>query len=145
MWPFLTAQVKTSPRNTIPIGNDCIVQGDWKLILGKTSPNFWQGPTFPNSSSIDFEDDTLGDVHYLFNVVEDHTEQNNVYDEHPDLVATMTDALKTLKPSFFQNKDKFDNDCPEGTKNCACWMAENQYGGFMGPFALTDMIKTSLV
>jgi hypothetical protein len=27
--------------------------GDWKLILGATSPNFWQGPKFPNSTSYD--------------------------------------------------------------------------------------------
>ena len=38
-----------------------------------------------------------------------------------------------------QNKDKFKNDCPEGTKNCACWMAKNKYGGFMGPYAMTNV------
>ena len=42
-------------------------------------------------------------------------------------------------PTPRQNNDKFKNDCPEGTKNCACWMAKNKYGGFMGPYAMTNV------
>jgi len=73
----------------------------------------------------------------LFNVVDDHTEQTNLYDQHPDRVSDMKATLGSLKGSFWRNHDKFQNDCPAGTKNCACWMATNRYGGFMGPFAMT--------
>lgn len=51
MWPFLSGAVSTSPRDLIPVGSNCLVQGDWKLILGRSSPDFWQGPKYPNSSS----------------------------------------------------------------------------------------------
>jgi hypothetical protein len=33
------------------VGKNCIVLGDWKLITSGTSPDFWQSPTFPNSTS----------------------------------------------------------------------------------------------
>jgi hypothetical protein len=42
-------------------------------------------------------------------------------------------------------RDKFANDCPANLDpekdptfalGCACWMAKNRYGGFMGPFAM---------
>ena len=72
----------------------------------------------------------------LFNVVADPTEQSNVYASNPDIVAKLTGELNAFKSGFFQNHDKFTNDCPSGTKNCACWMAKSRYGGFMGPYAL---------
>jgi len=265
MWPFLSGQVDTSPRDTIPIAGDCLVHGDWKLITDKTSPDFWQGPTYPNSSSLSspeagssarpfpypaecnardatqlwtrnasfdgaicgakgcfnvqasktniilwpsnsgatneifninragalvgalrgdcvrvnglgqqhsfgacdqpewrwaFADGEVSITHSngtkwcvaahdvapalascasgcLFNVVDDHTEQTNLYDQFPDRVSDMKAKLDALKPSFYGNKDKFSNDCPVGTDKCACWMAKNRYGGFMGPYALT--------
>jgi len=75
----------------------------------------------------------------LFNVVDDMTEQNNLFNatEHQDLIVSMTKTLATLREGFHTNKDKFVNDCPAGTKDCACWMATHKYGGFMGPYALT--------
>ena len=57
MWPFLSGAVATSPRTFIPIGPQCLVQGDYKLISQKTSPNGWQGPFYPNSSSVVAESD----------------------------------------------------------------------------------------
>jgi len=79
----------------------------------------------------------------LFNVVDDPTEQNNVYAKNPSIVSSMKNSLDDLKGTFFQNHDKFDNDCPASEEHCACWMAKNRYGGFMGPFAMTS--HTSLV
>jgi len=279
MWPFLTGQAAASPRDTIPISGDCLVHGDWKVILGKTAPDFWQGPSYPNSSSASLEDaapsrpypfptvcapsdsaqewtlntgftgsicgglgcfnvqqsktniilwtrqddaneqfsiqangslvgalrgecvrvNGFGEQHTfgacdqlewrwgfssgllsvthtngtkwciaahaaapgpappsppagdhcasgcLFNVVRDPTEQSNVYEQNPSIVASMKKSLDDLKGTFFQNHDKFENDCPSGSGgNCACWMAKNRYGGFMGPFAMTNA-HTSLV
>jgi len=140
MWPFITARSPASPRDTIPVSKDCIIQGDWKLILGKTQPDFWQGPHYPNSSSKNVappaHDCSSG---CLFNVAEDWTEQRNAYKDNPKLVAQMTSTLDNLARSFFENRDAFENDCPKDTEHCACWMAENHYGGFLGPFAMTGV------
>jgi hypothetical protein len=75
----------------------------------------------------------------LFNVVTDPTEQSNVYLSHPDLVRNLSAQLDAYSRKFFKNSDKFENDCPAGTKNCACWFAKEKYGGFMGPYAKTDL------
>jgi len=151
MWPFLTGKVSSSPRDIIPISEDCLVHGDWKLITGSTTPDFWQGPTFPNSSATSETDLTASasNAHCkngcLFNVVDDPTEHNNVYAANPSRVASMKNTLVNLTRAFFQNHDKFQNDCPASVKgDCACWMAKNRYGGFMGPFALTGS-STDLV
>jgi arylsulfatase A-like enzyme len=52
-WMHLSGATKVSPRaaTPLPIGKNCIVQGDWKLITTGTSPDFWQGVHFPNTSS----------------------------------------------------------------------------------------------
>ena len=68
----------------------------------------------------------------------DPTEQHNVHDANPDVVARLSQKLAAFKGGFFQNHDKFEDDCPalpEGV-DCACWMAKERYGGFMGPYAL---------
>lgn len=82
---------------------------------------------------------------YLFNVVADPTEQKNLVDdpEYAALIKNMTAVLTVERSKFFSNNDKFQDDCPpdfaetsNDTADCACWMAKNKYGGFMGPFAM---------
>lgn len=296
MLPFLTGSVATSPRAElpIPVGGNCVVLGDYKLITSSTSPNFWQGPKYPNSSSsalqalmdLDLpprpyprlqpcysgENATLRELqmwsrvgsaagttvcseahvsspcwnvqgengpnvilwtqastnnevftisagvlragsidatrcigsdpisgelvvvedcqkgHFtsgwvynetssriqilgddgnlmcvewfgnetggnapasggvcsngcLFDVANDYTEQNNLINDPAQAarVANMTAILAGEKANFFSNKDKFPtNACPPGEKDCACWVAKNRYGGFMGPYAMLD-------
>ena len=52
VWPLVSGASKVSPRaaKPLPIGSNCLVLGDWKLITGKTSPDFWQGPSFALST-----------------------------------------------------------------------------------------------
>ena len=83
------------------------------------------------------------DSAFLFNVVQDPTEQHNLINDtaQAERVATMARALSLEVAGFFSNKDKFVNDCPanldpEKDLGCACWMAKHKYGGFMGPFAM---------
>lgn len=326
MWPFLSGKVAQSPRDILPVGNGCLVVGDYKLILGKSSPDFWQGLKYPNSTSVDdtlhldqgvpepaeipaqfmagaevqaraglpvrayprvvpcYDGSNLGDLEpqqwaslpstfgavctmsnkfasspcwnvqqnkyrlimysqasttnaafglagkgaaatlvselqsksgclgankeggelvlyddcskapvgaittgwsynvttsqiqtsaggagsaqlcveaflngtkpgpphpgpspspaggqFLFNVVDDPTEQNNLFQSMPDKVANMTAALKQYVFNYWSNKDTFQNDCPPEEQDCACWMAKNHYGGFMGPFSMMNM------
>ena len=56
---------------------------------------------------------------------------------------SMRQTLSLQVQTFFTNKDSFTNDCPadldpEKDLGCACWMAKNRYGGFMGPFAMLE-------
>ncbi len=47
----------------------------------------------------------------------------------------MTERLDVLKKSYYSNNDTGVNLCPSNiTIPCACWMANNYYGGFFGPF-----------
>ena len=78
-------------------------------------------------------------------VVEDPTEQKNLINdtEQAARVAAMRQTLSLQVQTFFTNKDSFVNDCPadldpEKDLGCACWMAKNRYGGFMGPFAMLE-------
>eukprot|EP00913_Durusdinium_trenchii_P014136 g13268.t1 len=50
MWPFLV-ESKASPREVIPLGENALIWGRWKLLTSSEAPSFWQGPRFPNSTS----------------------------------------------------------------------------------------------
>jgi hypothetical protein len=54
VWPFLSDITgKTpSPRVAFPVDSNCVIDGDWKLITSATSPDGWQGPKYPNSTSM---------------------------------------------------------------------------------------------
>jgi len=151
MWPFLSGEA-ASPRTTIPVSRECLIQGDWKLIVGTPASNdyevrsdYWQGSRFlSNTSKHRPQHDCKKGC--LFNVAEDRTEQRNVYVENPMRVAQMLAKLEHLKKSYFENDDFFKNDCPAGTerRHCACWMADNKHGGFLGPFAMTRSDRVSV-
>ena len=48
LWPWLSGANRSSPRTEIVLGKmtggAMIVEGGWKIILGKQSPDFWYGP-----------------------------------------------------------------------------------------------------
>lgn len=47
----------------------------------------------------------------------------------------MKERLEELRKSFFQNNDVGQDSCPSDIDMpCACWMAVNYYGGFLGPY-----------
>jgi len=68
----------------------------------------------------------------------DAEERNDVSKVYPERVEAMKEALMKARQSFYVNRDKGHNSAacsqlPKGS-NCACWMAENHYGGFYGPY-----------
>ncbi|CAE7245189.1 ARSB [Symbiodinium natans] len=139
MWPYLSGAADASPRNTIPVGDTCLISGSWKLMTAATTPSLWQGPRYPNGSTRESEAETPGcSDGCLFNVEQDPTEQRNWYSLRPDIVASMSRQLQQLQLGFFENQDRFANSCPREVANCACWLARNRYGGFLGPYALLD-------
>ena len=137
VWPYLTGTSARSPRSTVPVGKSCLISENWKLITAATQPGFWQGPRFPNSSSVELQAPACSGG-CLFDVEQDPTEQVNLYQERPDVVESMSSQLEELKEAFFENNDKFVKSCPENVINCACWLAHHRYGGFLGPYALLD-------
>jgi hypothetical protein len=41
VWPLISGQNQTSPRFEIPVDEKTLIQGSWKIKLGKDSPAGW--------------------------------------------------------------------------------------------------------
>ncbi|CAJ1416891.1 unnamed protein product [Effrenium voratum] len=93
MWPFLTGDLKESPREVIPMGPGALLWGRWKLVHHGTSPSFWQGPRYPNSSCQESREAACQEG-CLFDVISDPTEQRNLFLERPDVVRRLRRRLK---------------------------------------------------
>lgn len=54
VWPLVSGKTKLSPRAAVPlpIGKNCLVLGDYKLITTGTSPDFWQVPPCSHPNAI---------------------------------------------------------------------------------------------
>ena len=124
----------------MPINKDALMVGDFKLLRGTQPMALWQGPLSPNAtvgrwvleqSVID-----CGETGCLYNVLKDPGEHHNLADAQPGRARDMNFRLDKLSERFFVNKDENTYACPPGVDPplCACWMAVNYYGGFMGPF-----------
>ena len=47
-----------------------------------------------------------------------------------------------LTKEFHENDDQNVDSCPEKHPlGCACWMAVNFYGGFLGPYQEVDLVS----
>ncbi len=103
----------------------------------------WTGEIFPNASSEQHSventklDCTNG---CLFDVVVDWTEHNNIIDSNKDIANAMSNKLKELKKGYYTNNEHGTNICPKNINvSCACWVAQNKYNGFYGPY---QVVKT---
>ena len=50
MWPLIPEQNFTSPRVDIPVTNETLISGDYKILTGNVAKASWTGPHYPNSS-----------------------------------------------------------------------------------------------
>jgi arylsulfatase A-like enzyme len=139
------------PRIEIPLSGHALIIGDYKLlwnehnnisIAGWTPEDYPNGQTGPSGINNDQMNCTAG---CLFNVHVDPGEHNNLAAKKPFRVQQMKRRLETLRKGFFENDDKGVDSCPHGYKEdgddfpCACWMAVNYYGGFLGPYQEVDI------
>lgn len=147
VWPLLTGANGSSPRTEIPVSPSVLMQFDdggragapiWKLMVGKFSRAGWQGPTYPNASSPASDPDAVDHdcgAGCLFDVRADPTEHDDLAAAQPARVSAMAARLAVLRAGMFSNNDTGANLCPPGTPgDCACWMAANVYGGYLGPW-----------
>lgn len=140
MWPLLSGQVKASPRHELPMSKDALISGPWKLLRNAQSLAIWQGPLSPNEtvSHHDIINNNMdcGLPGCLYNVDEDPGEHTDLYAHNTARAERMSNRLDVLSKNFFVNTEENTYACPPGVepKQCACWMAVNYYGGFMGPY-----------
>ena len=93
--PLLTPSKKTNYQRTSTIhhsidGYFAIRKGDWKLAICSGSGG-WSAPTENQAIK-----NNLPPVQ-LFNLKEDPSEQNNVYEKYPEIVRTLTEELEKIK------------------------------------------------
>jgi arylsulfatase A-like enzyme len=143
VWPLLAGTTDRSPRKEIPLSWKSLIHGEYKLIWAETvQQSGWTGPVYPNASSStsDIWQDLNCSTGCLFNVAKDRGEHIDLAREQPVRLQAMKDRLQELRKSFFQNDDVGQDSCPPGIDiPCACWMAVNYYGGFLGPYQEVPM------
>lgn len=93
--PLLTSSKKVVYQRTSSIhhsidGYFAIRKGDWKLAICSGSGG-WSAPTENQAIK-----NNLPPVQ-LFNLKEDPSEQNNVYEKYPEIVRTLTEELEKIK------------------------------------------------
>ncbi len=139
MWPLISGMNNTSPRIELPISNYTYFNGSMKLITGHlAATSGWQGPVYPNSTS---PANPMSKIVLnctqgcLFDVDADPLEYHDLAAEQPETLARMQARFNYLKQFYYNNNELGTNSCPPNiTGECACWMAENRYGGFLGPY-----------
>ena len=139
MWPLISGQNLTSPRTEIPIDDNVIISGDYKLILGTHDYASWSSKVFPNSSSpehlIQGTMIECGGKGCLFDIVKDMTEHNDISSTNADIVNNLKNRLNEVKKTYYNNSENGIDICPSNvTEKCGCWVAQNVYNGFYGPY-----------
>ena len=68
----------------------------------------------------------------------DPTEQNNLMETHPQVAEALRARIDALTPTFWQNHDSFKGHyaCTGDEADCACTVAKERYGSFLGPYAM---------
>lgn len=147
------ATMTREPRG-IPLSEDALIVGDYKLLWNKKANISMAGWTYPDYPSKRTRRDEIQNqtvncsTGCLFNVATDPGEHYNIAPQHPVRVQTMKKRLLDLQKNFFQNDDRGVDSCPHNDTSslpCACWMAINYYGGFFGPYQEVDIYARTSV
>jgi hypothetical protein len=110
--------------------------GQWyKLLTGTVNVAGRGAPVFPNSTSPDPNDLSVDcGAGCLFDVMADPSESHDLASSLPAVVQSMATRLAVLARGFYSNNDTGIDVCPAGVTDCACWAANNVWGGFLGPW-----------
>jgi arylsulfatase I/J len=132
VWPMLSGENMTSPRESILVTADMIVVGEWKYVVGGTNmiEAALGGPHYPNASTVSdpidrhsFKCPARG---CLYNVVKDPREEAESSARHPNVVATLRAELERQSKTIWSQPHRDSPMCKR-----AAW---ELYRGFYGPF-----------
>ena len=134
-WGLLSGAVPPGAglRNVLHASDAALINGSWKLVVGKQPMAGWTGPKYPNNTGLQPSFLPKGWVHdcrsgCLYNIVNDPTEHDDLAEDPAQQVrlAQMQKQLAEL------NAGNFNPDRGQGDRR-ACVQAEKN-GGFYGPF-----------
>ena len=144
MWDLITGKNTTSPRNELIIDENTLILNEYKLFYDiNVTMASWSGVIYPNSSTPqhNIQGTTLNCSKQnpcLFNIYDDPTEHNNIASSNSNIVNDMVNRLITLRNGFYNNNETVTPICPNNiTIPCSCWVSQNKYNYFYGPWAHT--------
>ena len=130
MWPLLSGSTTASPRSEVHVRGNLLVQGQYKLVVGKAIGAGWAGVQYPNMSSAGHEvalSSLMCEPACLFDVVADPSEYTDLASAQPARVHSMLARLAELNTTIF------DRRIPPEDPQCNL-TAYSRYGGFLGPW-----------
>lgn len=135
VWPLISGASFSSPRTELFVSSDCLIQDEWKLLIGRQQGASWSGHTYPNKSSVN---NTIDGYRLnckpacLYNVGPhgDWTEHTDVASANPERVKAMLARLRELDKSIWNNKTTpYKAACQDKTD-----VFRTRYFGFYGPW-----------
>ena len=92
MWPLISGQNSTSPRVDIPVTNNSLISGDYKILTGRVEGAGWTGPHYPNNSRRVDAVEKCNDG-CLYNIKKDPLEQHDLATKLPEVLKEMQKKL----------------------------------------------------
>ena len=129
MWPLLSGQNTTSPRMDVPISNETLISGDYKILVGDVPQAGYTGPMYSDTSHAEGINlkAQCGDTGCLYNIKTDPEERNNLASAMPDILKDIRSKLAKRQATYFNpNRGNFWPG--------ACDIATNKYSGFWESF-----------
>ena len=130
MWPLISGETTTSPRQDIPASYNTLISGDYKILTETVPQAGWTGPQYPNQTNPAGGISTMehcGDTGCLYNIMKDPEERDNLAEKEAETLKMMQAKLAKYQATYF-NPDR--GRAYPG----ACKTAVDTYGGFWGPF-----------
>lgn len=158
VWPLIVGSSDNKKdstertRNEIPLSKHALIVGEYKLIWNdeaQVNRAGWTYPNYPNAHTLpdEIDNQTIDcSTGCLFNVETDPGEHEDIASLDPFRLQQMKKRLQELRKGFFENDDRGVDSCPSGYNDddkslmCACWMAVNYYGGFLGPYQEVELL-----
>ena len=131
VWPLISGQNSTSPRVDIPLTQNTLISGQYKILTGNVDLAGWTGPVYPNTtkpsgiSAIEH----CGDSGCLYNIIDDPEEYTNLAD-----IVKMPDVLKEMQAKLAKYQATHFAPDRGSVSPAACETALKVYHGFWGPF-----------
>jgi len=129
LYPDITGPGVCASVNGVIVDERGTGSGIWKLLLGDVAQDMYEGPHFPNASTIVPSSAYVGHCANgcLYNILADPLEANDLAASMPTKVAELYAKITAYQGTAF-DPDRGKTD------PAACAAAADKYGGFWGPF-----------